>query len=175
MRPQFTAKIMDNTEQVREFGGWLKRYVHASNSCHCDMTFSVFLPPQAEKATVPALYYLSGLTCTDDNVRSKAGAQRYAAEHGIALIMPDTSPRGDKVHDAEQYDLGQGAGFYVNATLAPWTPHYNMYDYVTKELPEIIESNFPVTDKRSVFGHSMGGHGALISALKNPGRYQSGR
>ena len=165
---------MQNTEQLREFGGWLKRYTHTSECCHCDMTFSVYLPPQAENKSVPVLYYLSGLTCTDDNVRTKAGAQRYAAEHGIALVMPDTSPRGDDVaDDADRYDLGKGAGFYVNATNTPWTPHYNMFDYVNRELPELIESNLPVTDLRSIWGHSMGGHGAMISALKNPGRYKS--
>lgn len=165
---------MQNTEQVKEFGGWLKRYTHTSDACHCEMTFSVYLPPQAEQAKVPALYYLSGLTCTDDNVRTKAGAQRYASEHGIALVMPDTSPRGDDVaDDADRYDLGKGAGFYVNATQSPWTPHYNMYDYVTRELPDLIESNLQVSDVRSICGHSMGGHGAMICALKNPGRYQS--
>ncbi len=165
---------MENTEQVREFGGWLKRYTHKSESCHCDMTFSIYLPPKAEKDKVPVLYYLSGLTCTDDNFRTKAGAQRYAAEHNIALVMPDTSPRGDDVHDEpDRYDLGKGAGFYVNATESPWTPHYNMFNYVTRELPALIESNFPVSNVRSVCGHSMGGHGAIIAALKNPGQYQS--
>ena len=165
---------MENTEQLREFGGWLKRYTHTSESCHCDMTFSVYLPPQAENKSVPVLYYLSGLTCTDDNVRTKAGAQRYAAEHGIALVMPDTSPRGDDVaDDADRYDLGKGAGFYINATEKPWAPHYNMFDYINHELPELIESNLPVTSVRSICGHSMGGHGAMISALKNPGRYKS--
>lgn len=165
---------MENTEQIREFGGWLKRFVHPSDTCHCDMTFSVYLPPQAEQTKVPALYYLSGLTCTDDNVRSKAGAQRYAAEHGIALIMPDTSPRGDDVADEpDKYDLGKGAGFYVNATENPWAPHYQMFDYVNRELPALVESNLPVSDVRSITGHSMGGHGAMISALKNPGMYRS--
>ncbi len=165
---------MENTEQLREFGGWLKRYTHASESCQCDMTFSVYLPPQAENKSVPVLYYLSGLTCTDDNVRTKAGAQRYAAEHGIALVMPDTSPRGDDVaDDADRYDLGKGAGFYINATDKPWAPHYNMFDYVNHELPDLVESSLPVTGVRSICGHSMGGHGAMISALKNPGRYQS--
>jgi len=165
---------VENTEQVREFGGWLKRYTHKSEVCHCEMTFSVYLPPKAETEKVPVLYYLSGLTCTDDNVRTKAGAQRYAAEHNIALVMPDTSPRGDDVHDEpDRYDLGKGAGFYVNATQSPWTPHYNMFDYVSRELPKLIESNLPVTEARSICGHSMGGHGAMITALKHPGRYQS--
>ncbi|MEM7256836.1 MAG: S-formylglutathione hydrolase [Pseudomonadota bacterium] len=166
---------MERTESIKDSGGWLQRYVHASTTCHCDMTFSVFLPPQAHDNKVPVLYYLSGLTCTDDNVRSKAGAQRYAAEHGIALVMPDTSPRGDDVaDDPERYDLGKGAGFYVNATLAPWASHYHMYDYVNRELPQLIESSQPVVaDKKSITGHSMGGHGALISALREQGGYRS--
>ncbi len=165
---------MQQTEQVREFGGWLKRFTHKSDSCHCDMTFSVYLPPQAEHGPVPVLYYLSGLTCTDDNVRTKAGAQRYAAEHNVGLVMPDTSPRGDEVHDEpDRYDLGKGAGFYVSATQSPWAQHYNMYDYISRELPALIEHHLPVTDVRSICGHSMGGHGAMITALKNPGRYQS--
>ncbi len=166
---------MENTEQTKEFGGWLKRYVHESSVCNCDMTFSVYLPPQVAQKNVPSLYYLSGLTCTDDNVRTKAGAQRYAAEHGIALIMPDTSPRGDDVADnADKYDLGKGAGFYVNATESPWARHYQMYDYVTKELPELCESSLPLEpDRRSITGHSMGGHGALIAALKETATYRS--
>ena len=139
------------------------------------MTFSVFLPPQAQDKKVPALYWLSGLTCTDDNVRTKAGMQRYAAEQGIALIFPDTSPRGEGVaDDSERYDLGQGAGFYVNATQSPWQENYQMYDYVTQELPDLIESNLPVlANVKSISGHSMGGHGALVCALKNPESYRS--
>jgi S-formylglutathione hydrolase len=164
---------MERIERIREFGGWLERYRHASGSCRCDMTFSVYLPPQAENARVPAVYWLSGLTCTDDNFRVKAGAQRYAAELGLALVIPDTSPRGAQVPDVpERYDLGQGAGFYVNATRAPWSAHYHMYDYVTRELPALVESELPlVPGVKSVVGHSMGGHGALICALKNPGAY----
>lgn len=166
---------MQQIESIKEFGGWLNRYTHDSESCKCEMTFSVYLPPQAETEKVPAVYWLSGLTCTDDNVRTKAGAQRYAAELGIALIMPDTSPRGDDVADEpERYDLGKGAGFYVNATQEPWAKHYQMYDYVTQELPQLIEANLPVVPGlRSVTGHSMGGHGALICALKNPDMYRS--
>jgi len=165
---------MQNTESVKEFGGWLNRFEHKSDACHCDMTFSVYLPPQADSGKVPALYYLSGLTCTDDNVRTKAGAQRYASEHGIALVMPDTSPRGDDVADnADRYDLGKGAGFYVNATQKPWSAHYQMFDYVSKELPALIEANLPVSDVKSISGHSMGGHGAMIVALKNAGVYRS--
>lgn len=166
---------MKQIERIKEFGGWLNRYQHASESCRCDMTFSVYLPPQAATQKVPALYWLSGLTCTDDNVRTKAGAQRYAAELGIALVMPDTSPRGNEVADEpERYDLGQGAGFYVNATQSPWSPHYRMYDYVTRELPALVEAELPlVPGVKSISGHSMGGHGALICALKEPGAYRS--
>lgn len=162
-------------ESVREFGGWLKRFTHQSDACQCEMTFSVYLPPQAESAAVPAVYFLSGLTCNDDNFRTKAGAQRYAAELGLALIIPDTSPRGDDVPDEpDRYDLGKGAGFYVNATEAPWSTHYHMYDYIVKELPTLVESNFPVqAGNRAITGHSMGGHGALIAALKNPGMFKS--
>ncbi|WP_020393781.1 S-formylglutathione hydrolase [Thiolinea disciformis] len=166
---------MQQIESIKEWGGYLNRYTHESQACACTMTFSVYLPPQAETQKVPALYWLSGLTCTDDNFRVKAGAQRYAAEHGIALIIPDTSPRGDDVPDApERYDLGKGAGFYVNATQAPWDKNYHMYAYVTEELPTLIEANFPViAGVKSISGHSMGGHGALIVALKNPQAYRS--
>ena len=166
---------MKQIDSIKEFGGWLQRYQHPSTSCHCEMTFSIYLPPLAATQSVPVVYWLSGLTCTDDNVRSKAGAQRYAAELGIALVMPDTSPRGDDVADvADRYDLGKGAGFYVNATEQPWAKHYQMYDYVSRELPALIEANFPViAGLKSISGHSMGGHGALICALKNPGEYQS--
>jgi len=166
---------MERIERIRESGGWLERYRHASTGCHCDMTFSVYLPPQAEKGRVPAVYWLSGLTCTDDNFRVKAGAQRYAAELGLALVIPDTSPRGAEVpDDPQRYDLGQGAGFYVNATRAPWSTHYHMYDYVTRELPALVEAGLPlIPGVKSVTGHSMGGHGALICALKNPGAYRS--
>lgn len=162
-------------ESVKEFGGFLNRYTHESKVCNCEMTFSVYLPPQSVAGNVPALYWLSGLTCTDDNVRTKAGAQRYAAEHGIALVFPDTSPRGDDVADEEErYDLGKGAGFYVNSTEEPWSKHYQMYDYVTQELPALLEANLPLmAGVKSVSGHSMGGHGALICALKNPDSYRS--
>lgn len=166
---------MQQIETIKESGGYLNRYRHSSSSCHCEMTFSVYLPPQAEQRKVPALYWLSGLTCSDDNARVKAGAQRYAAEHGIALVFPDTSPRGDEVaDDKERYDLGQGAGFYVNATQSPWSAHYQMYDYINTELPALLEKNLPLLPAvKSVSGHSMGGHGALISALKNPQAYRS--
>lgn len=166
---------MKQIENIKESGGWLQRYEHDSDCCNCTMTFSIYLPPKAAREKVPVVYWLSGLTCTDDNVRTKAGAQRYAAELGIALVMPDTSPRGKDVADApERYDLGQGAGFYVNATEQPWAKHYQMYDYVTRELPALIEGSFPVIPGiRSITGHSMGGHGALICALKEEGVYRS--
>jgi S-formylglutathione hydrolase len=166
---------MIEIESIKEFGGYLKRYSHDSEVCRCEMIFSVYLPPQAEQQPVPALYWLSGLTCTDDNVRVKAGAQRYAAEQGVALIMPDTSPRGHDVPDEkERYDLGKGAGFYVNATQSPWDKNYQMYDYVTRELPALVEAQLPlVPGIKSISGHSMGGHGALICALKNPQAYRS--
>lgn len=166
---------MEHIEAIKEFGGWLNRYRHDSASCHCEMTFSVYLPPQAAMEKVSAVYWLSGLTCTDDNFRVKAGAQRYAAELGLALVIPDTSPRGEEVPDApDRYDLGQGAGFYVNATQPPWARHYQMYEYVTRELPALVEAELPlIADLRSITGHSMGGHGALICALKEPGMYQS--
>lgn len=166
---------MQRTESVKEFGGYLNRYTHQSSVNNCEMTFSVYLPPQAENGDVPTLYWLSGLTCTDDNARTKAGAQRYAAEHGVAIVFPDTSPRGDDVADeADRYDLGKGAGFYVNATQAPYSPNYHMYDYVTQELPALLEAELPLmAGVKSVTGHSMGGHGALICALKNPDAYRS--
>ena len=166
---------MKQIEHIKEFGGYLNRYTHDSVSCRCEMTFSVYLPPQVQTQQVPALYWLSGLTCTDDNMRVKAGAQRYAAEHGLALVMPDTSPRGEGVaDDPERYDLGKGAGFYVNASQEPWASHYRMYDYVTEELPALLESSLPLqSGRKSISGHSMGGHGALICALKNPEAYRS--
>ena len=152
-------------------GGWLKRYRHRSGSLDCDMVFAIYLPPQAEQGPVPMLWWLSGLTCTDENFMQKAGAQRKAAELGIALICPDTSPRGvDLPGEDDSYDFGSGAGFYVNATREPWARHYRMYDYVTEELPALVKRHFPVDGEReSIYGHSMGGHGALICALKNPG------
>lgn len=162
-------------ESVKESGGWLNRYRHASAVCGCDMTLSVYLPPQAEAGPVPAVYWLSGLTCTDDNFRVKAGAQRYAAELGLALVIPDTSPRGPGVADApDRYDLGQGAGFYVDAIQAPWAPNYRMFSYATRELPALVETQLPlIPGLRSISGHSMGGHGALVCALREPGVWRS--
>lgn len=155
------------------FGGWQDVYRHRSDVLGCDMNFAVYLPPQSATQELPVLYWLSGLTCTEQNFITKAGAQHYAAELGVILVAPDTSPRGDEAADADGYDLGKGAGFYVNATQAPWSAHYRIYDYIVAELPALIEANFPATDARGISGHSMGGHGALIVALKNPGRYRS--
>ena len=164
---------MERIEHRACFGGWQDVYRHRSAVLGCDMAFAIYLPPQAQDGPVPVLYWLSGLTCTEQNFITKAGAQRYAAEHGIAIVAPDTSPRGDDVADADGYDLGKGAGFYVNATRAPWAAHYRMYDYVADELPALVEAHFPVTSRRAISGHSMGGHGALVVALRNPGRYRS--
>ncbi|HDS0950968.1 TPA: S-formylglutathione hydrolase [Stenotrophomonas maltophilia] len=164
---------MERIEHRACFGGWQDVYRHHSATLGCDMQFAVYLPPQAATQKLPVLYWLSGLTCTEQNVITKAGAQRYAAEHGVILVAPDTSPRGDDVADAEGYDLGKGAGFYLNATEQPWAKHYRMHDYVVQELPALIEANFPATDARAISGHSMGGHGALVLALRNPGRYRS--
>ena len=162
-------------ENIKEFGGYLNRYTHDSSVINGEMTFSVYLPPQAEQGNVPALYWLSGLTCTDDNARTKGGIQRYAAEHGIAIVFPDTSPRSDDVADEPaRYDVGKGAGFYVNATQGAWSTHYQMYDYITKELPHLLEAELPLlAGVKSISGHSMGGHGALICALKNPDDFRS--
>jgi len=155
-------------------GGWQIRYQHRSSVLDCDMIFGVFLPPQAESARVPVLYWLSGLTCTDENFAQKAGAQRLASELGLAIVCPDTSPRGTNLPgEHDDWDFGSGAGFYVNATQSPWSAHYRMFDYVNRELPALVEAELPVTDKRSVSGHSMGGHGALMCALKDPHSYQS--
>ena len=166
---------MKEIESIKESGGYLNRYHHASSSCDCEMTFSVYLPPQARDSAVPALYWLSGLTCNDDNARTKGGFQRFAAQHGIAIVFDDTSPRGDAVADEPgRYDLGQGAGFYVNATRSPWQAHYQMFDYVSAELPALVEANLPLlAGVKSVSGHSMGGHGALICALRQPGAFRS--
>ncbi|MBN56770.1 MAG: S-formylglutathione hydrolase [Thalassolituus sp.] len=166
---------MEKVSENRCFDGRQLQFTHRSEVLNCDMRFGVYLPPQAEVRNVPVLYWLSGLTCTDENFTHKAGAQRVAAELGIAIVMPDTSPRGEGVPDDENeaYDFGLGAGFYVNATEAPWSEHYRMYDYVVNELPELIEAEFPVTEKRAISGHSMGGHGAITIGLNNPDRYTS--
>ncbi|WP_233010140.1 S-formylglutathione hydrolase [Rheinheimera faecalis] len=155
------------------FAGRQIKYQHHSDSVKGVMHFSVYLPPAAEKQKVPVLYWLSGLTCTDENFSVKAGAQRVAAELGIALVIPDTSPRGEQVADDAAYDLGQGAGFYVNATQEPWAAHYQMYDYISRELPALVEAHLPVTKAKAISGHSMGGHGALVIALREAGAYRS--
>ena len=157
------------------FGGLQKVFEHHSKELQCTMKCGVYLPPQAEEGKVPLLYWLSGLTCTEQNFITKAGAQRYAAEHGVAIVSPDTSPRGCGIEgEDESWDFGTGAGFYVDATEEKWKTHYRMYSYVTRELPGLINANFPVlSDRQSIFGHSMGGHGALICMLKNPGQYRS--
>lgn len=160
----------------RSHGGEQQRYRHRSETLGCDMVYSVFLPPQATDGPVPVLYYLSGLTCTDENFVAKAGAQQHAARHGIAIVAPDTSPRGEDVPDDPDgaWDFGSGAGFYVNATQAPWDKHYRMYDYVLEELPALINESMPVDgDRQAITGHSMGGHGALTVGLRNPDRYRS--
>ncbi|MEO0617439.1 MAG: S-formylglutathione hydrolase [Pseudomonadota bacterium] len=158
------------------FGGRQQRYRHTSSTLDCEMTVSVYLPPQAEAGRVPVLYWLSGLTCTDENFVTKAGAQRAAAAHGIAIVAPDTSPRGDAVPDDPDgaWDFGKGAGFYVDATQPPWSRHYRMDSYVTEELPALVTAALSLDAERaSISGHSMGGHGALVLALRNPGHYRS--
>jgi S-formylglutathione hydrolase len=158
----------------RAFGGVQGVYTHASVATSVDMTFGLFLPESAEDGPVPVLWYLSGLTCTHENAMIKAGAQRWAAEAGVALVFPDTSPRGAGVSDDAASDLGQGAGFYVNATQKPWAPHFRMWDYVTEELPRLLFGAFPVAEEaQAITGHSMGGHGALTIAMSFPGRFKS--
>ena len=153
------------------FGGVQGVYKHASKATGTDMTFGLFLPAEAKDGPVPVLWYLSGLTCTHENAMVKAGAQGWAAEQGIALVFPDTSPRGEGVADDAAYDLGQGAGFYVNATQAPWAPHFRMWDYVAEDLPDVLFHEFALDPERqSITGHSMGGHGALTLAMGLPGR-----
>lgn len=165
---------MERIEQHACFGGRQEVWRHASRSTRCDMNFGVYLPPAALRGDKrPVLYWLSGLTCTEQNFITKAGAQQYAAQHELIVVAPDTSPRGPGVADDAAYDLGLGAGFYVDATEAPWAAHYRMHSYVADELPELVEQHFPASAARSIFGHSMGGHGALITALRHPGRYRS--
>ena len=167
---------MDLISENRAFGGRHLRYVHQSSTTQCAMTFAIFLPPFASnEKPVPVLYWLSGLTCTDQNFMQKAGAMKLAAELGMAIVAPDTSPRGEGVPDDAEgaYDFGLGAGFYVDATQEPWEKHYQMYSYVTQELVTLVETHFPVTKERAISGHSMGGHGALVAGLRNPNRYVS--
>ncbi|MBD3786565.1 MAG: S-formylglutathione hydrolase [Sphingomonadales bacterium] len=156
------------------FGGVQGVYAHPSEATGCEMTFGLFLPAEAAQGPVPVLWYLSGLTCTHENAMTKAGAQKWAAEAGIALVFPDTSPRGEGVANDPAYDLGQGAGFYVNATQDPWAPHFKMWDYVAEELPRIVTAAFDIDeDRQAITGHSMGGHGALTLAMRLPGRFRS--
>ena len=164
---------MKQLEQRASFGGTQEVWEHKSTTLSCSMRFAIYLPPQISQRRCPVLYWLSGLTCNEQNFITKAGAQRYAAEAGMVLVAPDTSPRGDDVADAEGYDLGKGAGFYVNATVAPWSAHYQMYSYVVAELPALIEQHFPVGSQRGISGHSMGGHGALVIGLREAKRYAS--
>lgn len=164
---------MELIEEHKIFGGWQKRYRHTSDRLNCSMTFGIYLPPLRDDTPPPVLYWLSGLTCNDENFAQKAGAQRIAAELGLIVVMPDTSPRGDQVANDKDYDLGQAAGFYLNATQSPWADHFQMYDYIIDELPTLIQTHFSSSEKQSIFGHSMGGHGALMLALRNPQRFRS--
>jgi len=165
---------METISETTCFGGVQGVYKHSSDCCNCDMTFAVYLPPQAKTQKVPVLWYLSGLTCTHENAMTKAAMQGWAAELGIAVIFPDTSPRGEDVANDDAYDLGQGAGFYVNATQEPWAPHFQMWDYITSELPELVFEQFPLLeDAQGITGHSMGGHGALTIAMTLPDQYKS--
>lgn len=164
---------MELVSQNKCFGGTQSVYRHRSEVCDSEMTFGLYLPPQAEKGPVPLLWYLSGLTCTHENAMTKAGLQRHAAEQGLALVFPDTSPRGEGVADDQAYDLGQGAGFYVNATQKPWSRHFRMYDYIVTELPALLMAEQPLSGVHGITGHSMGGHGALTIAFRNPGLFRS--
>ena len=164
---------MQHLETFRIFNGEQQIWQHSSATLNCEMKFAIYLPSAAKTQKLPVLYWLSGLTCTEQNFITKSGFQRYADEHNVIVVAPDTSPRGERVADDTAYDLGQGAGFYVNATQPPWAEHYQMYDYIVNELPSLINTHFPTNGKQSIFGHSMGGHGALVIAFKNPDVYQS--
>ncbi len=165
---------MHIVSENRSFGGVQGVYRHASEACGCEMTFGLYLPPAAKTGPVPVLWFLSGLTCTHENAMTKAAAQGWAARAGMAVCFPDTSPRGDTVADDTAYDLGQGAGFYVDATEAPWAPHYRMWTYVTAELPALLDAAFAIDpDRQAITGHSMGGHGALTMAMHHPDRFAS--
>ena len=165
---------MKTISENASFRGTQGVYTHRSTACNCDMTFALFLPEEAQQGPVPLMWFLSGLTCTHENAMTKAGAQAWAAEHGIAVVFPDTSPRGEDVVDDDAYDLGKGAGFYVNATQDPWAPHFQMWDYIVDELPALLGENFALDmDRQAICGHSMGGHGALTLAMNLPGRFTS--
>ena len=166
--------MLETLSTNRAFGGTQGVYRHAAKTTGTDMTFAVYCPPQAENGPVPVLWYLSGLTCTHENAMVKAGAQAHAAAHGLMLVFPDTSPRGPEIADDAAYDLGQGAGFYVDATESPWAPHFNMYSYVGHELPAVVADNFAADmTRQGITGHSMGGHGALTLAMNHPDTYRS--
>lgn len=165
---------MKTVSENRCFGGVQGVYSHRSQATGCEMTFGLFLPEEAKDGPVPVLWFLSGLTCTHENAMTKSGAQALASEYGIALVFPDTSPRGEDVADDDAFDLGQGAGFYVNATQEPWAAQYRMWDYIAEELPDLLAAQFPLDmDRQSITGHSMGGHGALVMAMQLPGRFRS--
>ena len=165
---------MKKLSESKAYGGIQGVYSHWSEATNCEMTFGLFMPEEAKYNSVPVLWYLSGLTCTHDNAMTKSGAQNWAAEQGIALVFPDTSPRGESIADNDDFDLGQGAGFYVNATQNPWAKHFNMWDYITISLPDLLFNNFSLDkDRQSITGHSMGGHGALTIALTLPNSYRS--
>jgi len=167
------ASTLELLEEHRLFGGRQQRYRHQSATLNCVMTFSIFLPETKRSLPPPVVFFLAGLTCTDENFSIKSGAQRVAAELGLVLVMPDTSPRGEEVANDDAYDLGQGAGFYLNATQAPWKQHFRMYDYLNEELPDLIAGYFQVSDRQAIMGHSMGGHGAIILGLRNPQKFTS--
>lgn len=166
---------LNRISQSRCFSGTVSFYSHRSATCSSEMRFAAYQPPQAKSESVPVLYFLSGLTCTEENFMVKAGAQRFAAECGLMLVVPDTSPRNTGIAgEDDEYTFGTGASFYVDSTEDPWQSHYQMYSYVVDELPALITDHFPVQpEKQSIFGHSMGGHGALVCALGNPDRYKS--
>ena len=164
---------MERLERHASFGGWQEVYKHESEALKCSMNFSIYIPPHDENEKFPVIYWLSGLTCNEQNFITKAGAQKYAAEHKVIIVAPDTSPRGASVPDDEAYDLGQGAGFYVNAIQEPWSENYRMYDYIVDELRDLIDRNFPTNKVQSIMGHSAGGHGALVIGLRNPDIYKS--
>lgn len=164
---------MERISSNKSHGGYQEVYQHASSVLNCSMRFGIYLPPQTRAESCPVLYFLSGLTCTEQNAITKAGAQAHCAKNGLILVCPDTSPRGENVPDDPTDGLGQGAGFYLNALQPPWSRHYRMYDYVVDELPALLKQHFATSERAGITGHSMGGHGALTLALKNPNRYQS--